>query len=149
MEEESGKAGLKLNIQQTKIIASSPIISWQIETEKAEAVTDFLFLGFKITGDGDCSHETRRQLLLGRKAITNRDSVLKSRDLTLPTEVHIVKAVVLPAATCSCETWTIKEGGAPKNWCLRTVVLEKTPESSLDSKEIKSVNLKGKQPWTH
>ena len=102
-------------------------------------------------------HEIRRQLLLGRKAMTNLDSVLKSKDITLLTEVHIVKkkkkvhivkAMVFPVATYSCETWTIKkEGRAPKNWCLRTVVLEKTPESSLDSKEIKSVNLKGNQPW--
>ena len=96
VKEESEKAGLKLNIQKTKIMASSSITLWQIEGKKAEAVTDFIFLGFKISVDGDCSHEIKRQLLLGRKPMTNLDSVLKSRDITLPTKVCIVKAMVFP-----------------------------------------------------
>ena len=104
VKEESEKAGLKLNIKKTKVMASSPIIAWQIEEEIVELVTDFLFLGFKITADVDCSHENRRQLLLGRKAITNLDSTLKSRDITLRTKVHIVKAMVFPVVTYSCES---------------------------------------------
>ena len=105
-----------LNIKKTKIMASGPNTAWQIEGAKVEVVTDFLFLDFKITADGDCRHEIRRQLLLGRKAMTKLDSVLKSRDITLPTKVWIVKAMVFPVATYSCETWTIKkEGRAPKN----------------------------------
>ena len=102
------KIGLKLNIHKTKIMASGPIISWQIEGEKVEAVTDFLFLGSKITADGDCSHEIRRRLLLGRKAMTNLDNVLKSRDVTLPTKVQTVKAMVFPVVMYSCESWTVK-----------------------------------------
>ena len=104
VKEESEKAGLKLNIKKTKIMASSPIIAWQIEEENVEVVTDSLFLGSKITADVDCSHENRRQLLLGRKDITNLDSTLKSRDITLPTQVHIVKAVVFPVVTYGCES---------------------------------------------
>ena len=104
VKEESEKAGLKLNIQKTKIMASGPISSWQIEGEKVEAVTDFIFLGSKITVDGDCSHEIKRCLLLGRKAMTNLDSVLKSRDITLPTKVHIVKVMVFPIAMYGCES---------------------------------------------
>ena len=99
VKEESEKSSLKLNIEKTKIMASSPITSWQIEGEKVEVLTDFLFLGSKITVDGDCSHEIRRRLLLGRKAMTNLDSVLKSRDITLSTKVHIVKAMVFPMVT--------------------------------------------------
>ena len=95
-EEESEKVGLKLNIQKTKIMASSPITSWEIDGETVEAVSDFIFLGSKITADGDCSHETKRRLLLGRKVMTNLDSILKSRDITLPTKVHLVKAMVFP-----------------------------------------------------
>ena len=112
-----------------------------------EVVTDFLFLGSKITADGDCSHEIRRHLLLGRKAMTNLDSVLKSRDVTLLTNVHIVKIQVygLPSSYIRCWELDCKEGRAPKNWYLQTVVLEKTPESPLDSK-IKPINLKGNQP---
>ena len=101
---ESEKVGLKLNIQKMKIMASGPITSWQIEGEKVEVVTDFLFLDSKITVDGDCSHEIRRQLLLGRKAMTNIDSVLKSRDITLPTKVHVVKTMVFPVVMYSCES---------------------------------------------
>ena len=109
VKEESEKAGLKLNIQKTKIMASSPITSWQIEEEKVEAVTDFIFLGSKITANNDCSHEIKRRLLLGRKAMTNLDSVLKNRDITLPTKVHLVKAMVFPVVGYRCESWTIKK----------------------------------------
>ena len=106
---DSEKAGLKLNIQKTKIIVSSPITSWQIEGKKMETVTDFIFFGFKITADGDCSHEIKRCLLLGRKAMTNLDSVLKSRDITLPIKVRLVKAMVFPVVMYGCEIWTIKK----------------------------------------
>ena len=106
---ESERAGLKLNIKKTKIMASGAITSWQMEGEKVEVVTDFLFLVFKITVDGDCSHEIRRCLLLHRKAMTNLDSVLKSRDVTLATKVHIVKAMVFPVVMNGCESWTIKK----------------------------------------
>ena len=109
VKEKSEKAGLKLNIQKTKIMASGPITVWQIEGEKVETVTDFIFLGFKITVDGDCSHEIKRHLLLGRKTMTNLDSVLKSRNITLPTKVHIVKAMVFPVVMCGCESWTLKK----------------------------------------
>ena len=109
MKEESKKAGLKLNIQKTKIMASGPITSWQIDGETMETVRDFLFLGFKITADGECSHEIKRLLVLGRKAMTNLDSILKSRDITLPTKVHLVKAVVFPVVMYGCESWTIKK----------------------------------------
>ena len=109
VKEESEKAGLKLTIKKTKILASSPITSWQIDGEKVEAVTDFLFLGSKITADGDCSHEIKRCLLFGRKVMTNLDSILKSRDFTLPTKVHIVKAMVFPVVVYGCEGWTIKK----------------------------------------
>ena len=103
MKEESEKVGLKLNIQKTKITASSPITSWQIDGETMETVTDFLFLGSKITADGDCSHEIKRHLLLGKKVITNLDSILKSRDITLPTKAHLVKAMVFPVVMYGCE----------------------------------------------
>ena len=105
VKEESEKVGLKLNIQKTKIMASGPITSWQI----VETVSDFIFLGSKITADGDCSHEIKRRLLLGRKAMTNLDSILKNRDITLPTKVHLVKAMVLPVVIYGCESWTIKK----------------------------------------
>ena len=106
---ESEKVGLKLNIQKTKIMASGPITSWQIDGETMETVTDFIFLCSKITADGDCSHEIKRHLLLGRKVMTNLDSILKSRDITLPTKVCLVKALVLPAVMYGCESWTIKK----------------------------------------
>ena len=109
MKGESEKAGLKLNIQKAKVMTSGPITSWQIDGGKLETVTDFIFLGSKITGDGDCSHEFIRHLLLGRKAMTNLDSVLKSRDITLPTKVHIIKAIIFPVVMCGCESWTIKK----------------------------------------
>ena len=109
MKEESEKAGLKLNILKTKIMASSPIISWQIEEEKVEALTCFVFVDSKITAVGDCSHEIKRHLLLGRKAMTKLESVLKSTDITLSTKVHIVKAMFFPIVMCRCESWTIKK----------------------------------------
>ena len=109
VKEESGKAGLKLNIQKTKITASSPITSWQIDGESIETVTDFIFLDSKITADGDCSHEIKRNLFLGRKAMTNLDSILKRRNITLPTKVHIVKAMVFSRVRYGCESWTIKK----------------------------------------
>ena len=109
VKEESEKAGLKLNIQKAKIMASCPITSWQIEGEKVETVTNFIFLGSKITVDGDCSHEIKRCLLLGRKGITNLDSILKTRDNIFLTKVHIVKAMVFPAVMYRCESWTIKK----------------------------------------
>ena len=109
MKKESEKVGLKLNFQKTKIIASSPIISWQIDGEIIETVTDFIFLGFKITADGDCSHEISRRLLIGRKVMTNLDSILKSRDVTLPMKVHLVRAMVFPVVMYGCESCTIKK----------------------------------------
>ena len=109
VKEEGLKAGLKLNIQKTKIMASGPITSWQIDGETMEMVTGFIFLGSKITADGDCSHEIKRRLLLGRKAMTSLDSILKSRDITLQTKVHIVKAIIFPVVMYGCESWTIKK----------------------------------------
>ena len=109
MKEESEKAGLKLNIQKTKIMIFGPITSWQIEGEKVEAVTDFIILGSKITADGDCSQKIKRHLLLGRKALTNLDSVFKRRDSTLSMKVHIVKATVFPVVMYGCKSWTIKK----------------------------------------
>ena len=106
MKEESEKAGLKLNIQETKIMASSPITSWEID---GETVSDFIFLGSKITADGECSHEIKRHLLLGRKVMTNLDSILKSRDITLPTKVRLVKAMVFPIVMYGCESWSVKK----------------------------------------
>ena len=107
VKEESEKVGLKLNIQKTKIMASGPITSWQIDGETVERVTDFMFLGYKITADGDCSHEIKRCLLLGRKVMTNLDSILKSRDITLLTKVHLVKTMVFPVVMYGCRSWTI------------------------------------------
>ena len=109
VKEESEKAGLKLNIQKTKILASSPITSWQIDGETMETVTDFIFLDSKITADGDCSQEIKRHLLLGRRAMTHLDSILKSRDITLPTKVRLAKAMVFPVVMHRCESWTTKK----------------------------------------
>ena len=109
VKEENEKARLKLSIQKTKIVASGPVTSWQIKGEKAEAVTDFIFLGSKITADGDCSHEINRRLLLGRKVMTNLNSIFQSRDTTLPTKVRLVKAIVFPVVMYGCESWTIKK----------------------------------------
>ena len=109
VKEESEKVGLKPNILKTKIMASGTITSWQIDGETVETVSDFIFLASKITADGDCSHEIKRRLLLRKKAMTNLDSILKSRDITLPTKVHLVKAMVFPAVMYGCESWTIKK----------------------------------------
>ena len=109
VKEETEQVGLKLNIQKTKIMASGPITSWQIDGETMEIVTDFMFWGSKVTSDGDCSHEIKRHLLLGRKAMTNLNSMLKSRDITLPTKVHLVKALVFPVVMYGCESWTTKK----------------------------------------
>ena len=109
VKEEREKVGLKLNIQKTKIMASGPITSWQIDGETMETLTGFIFLGSKITAEGDCSYEIKRCLLLGRKVMTNLDSILKSRDITLPTKVHLVKAVVFPVVMYGCESWTVKK----------------------------------------
>ena len=109
VKEENEKVGLKLNIQKTKIMASGPITSWQIDRETVDTVAGFIFLGFKITADGDCSHEIKRRLLLGKKVMTNLDSILKSRDITLSTKVRLVKAMVFPVVMYGCESWTIKK----------------------------------------
>ena len=109
VKEESEKVGLKLNIQKTKIMASGPITSWEIDGETVETVTDFIFWGSKITADGDCSHEIKRHLLLGRKVMTNLDSIFKSRDITLQTKVRLVKAMVFPVVMYGCESWTVKK----------------------------------------
>ena len=127
MKEENEKVGLKLNIQKTKIMASGPITSWQTGGETVEAVVDFVFLGSKIIADGDCSHEIKRSLLLGRKAMTNLDSILKSRDITLPVKVHLVKAMVFSVFMYGCESWTIKKAehqriDAFELWCWRRLL---------------------------
>ena len=127
VKEDSEKAGLKLNIQKMKIMASSPITSWQIDGETMETVTDIIFLGSKITADGDCSHEIKRCLLLGRRAMSNLDSILKSRDITLLTKVCIVKAMIFPVIMYGCENWTIKKGehqriDAFELWCWRRLL---------------------------
>ena len=109
VKEESEKVGLRFNIQKTKIMASGPITSWEIDGETVETVDDFIFLGSKITADGDCSHEIKRRLLLGRKVMTNLDSMLKSRAITLPTKVHLVKAMIFPVVMYGCECWTVKK----------------------------------------
>ena len=109
VKEESEKVGLKLNIQKSKIMASSPITSWEIDGETVETVSDFILGGSEITADGDCSHEIKRHLLLGKKVMTNLDSILKSRDSTLPTKIHLVKAMVFPVVMCGCESWTVKK----------------------------------------
>ena len=148
VKEESEEAGLKLNIQKTKIMASGPITSWQTDGETVETVSDFIFLGSKITADGDCSHEIKRCLLFGRKVMTNLDSMLKSRDITLPTKVHVVKATVFPVVMYGCEIWTIKKAerqriDAFELWCWRRLC--SVGETPLDCKESKPVNLQGKQ----
>ena len=142
--EESEKVGLKLNIQKTRIMASSPITSQQIDGETMETVTDFIFLGFKITADGDCSHEMKKCLLLGRKAITNLDNIVKGRDITFPTNIQLVKAIFFLIVMCGCESWTIKKAehqriDAFELWYWRRLL------SLLDCKEIQPVNSKGNQ----
>ena len=147
VKEESEKVGLKLNIQKTKIMASCPITSWQIDGEIVETVADFIFLGPQITAYGDCSHEIKRCLLLGRKVMTNLDSILKSRDITLPTKVLLVKATVFPVVMYGCESWTIKKAECQRIDAFELWLLEKTLESPLDCKEIQPVHSKGDQSW--
>ena len=156
VKEESEKIGLKLNTQKTKIMASGSITSWQIDGETMETVTDFIFLGFKITVDGDCSHEIKRHLLLGRKAVINLDSIFKIIDITLPTKVCLVKAMVFPVVTYGCESWTIKKAesrriDAYELWCWRrllrvpwtarrsnqSILKEISPEYSLEGLMLK------------
>ena len=156
VKEESEKVGLKLNIEKTKIMASSPITSWEIDGETMEIVTDFIFLGSKITADGDCSHEIKRCLLLGRNIMTNLDSILKGRDITLPTEICLVKAIVFPVVMYGCESWTIKKAerqriDAFEPWCWRrllrvpwtarrsnqSILKEISPECSLEGLMLK------------
>ena len=156
VKEESEKVGLKLNIQKTKIMASGPITSWQIGGETVETVADFILGGSKITADGDCSHEIKRRLLLGRKPMTKLDSIVKSRDITLPTKVHLVKAMVFPVVMHGCESWTIKKAehrrtDASELWCWRrllrvpwtakrsnqSILKEISPEYSLEGLMLK------------
>ena len=145
VKEESEKADLKLNIQKTKIMGSSPIISWQIDTETMETVTDFIFLGSKITADGDCSHEIKRCLLLGRKSMTNLDSILKSRDITLPTKVCLVKAMVFPMVMYGCESWTINKAeprriDAFELWCWRRLLRVPWPARRSNQSILKEIS---------
>ena len=144
VKEESETVGLKLNIQKTKIMASGPITSWEID---AKTVADFIIWGSKITADGDCSHEIKRCSLLGRKVMTNLDSILKSRDITLSTKVHLVKAMVFPVVRYGCESWTIKKAEHQRIdsfelWCWRRLL-----ESPWDCKEIQPVHPKGDHSW--
>ena len=140
MKEESEKVGLKLHTQKMKIMASGPIISWQTNGETLKTVADFIFWGSKITADGDCSHEIKRHLFLGRKVMTNLDSILKSRDITLPTKVHLVKAMVFPVVMYGCEGWTVK-----KAECRRIDAFELWCWRRLDCKKIQPVNPKADQ----
>ena len=128
-------------------MASGPMTSWQINGETMETVRDFIFLGSKITAYGDCSHEIKRCILLGRKAMAKLDSILKSRDITLPTKVRLVKAMVFPVVMYGCESWDCEESWVPQNWCFWTVVLEKTLVSPLDCKEIQPVHPEGDHSW--
>ena len=147
LKEESEKVGFKLNIQKTKIMASGPITSWQIEGETVEKVTDFICWGSKITADCDCSLEIKRHLLLRREAMTSLDSVLESRDITLPTKVHLVKAMIFPVVMYGCVSWTVKKAECRRIDAFELVVLEKTLESPLDCKEIQPVHSEGDEPW--
>ena len=158
--EESEKPGLELNIQKTKIMASGPITSWQMEGGRMEAVTDFLFLGSKIIVDGDCSHEINRRLFLVRKSYDKPRQHIKKQQkkktqnkkpnqkqrLHFADKLYIVKAMVFPGVMYGCESWAMKEGWTPKNWCFQTVVLKKTLSSPFDCKESKPANPKGNQP---
>ena len=145
VKEESEKAGLKLNIQKTKIMASGPITSWQMDGETMETVTDFIFLGSKITADGDCSHEIKRLLLLGKKAMTNLDSILKSKDITLLTKIHLVKAMVSPVVMYGCESWTTKKAecqriDAFELWCWRRLLRFPWTEMKSDQSILKEIS---------
>ena len=146
VKEESKKVGLKLNIQKTKIVASSPITSWQIDGEAVETVADFILGGSKITADGDCSHEIKRRLLLGRKVMTNLDSILKSRDITLTTKVCLVKAMVFPVVMYGCESWTIKKAecqriNAFELWCWRRLLRVPWTARSSNQSILKEISL--------
>ena len=147
VKEESEKVGLKLNIQKMKIMGSGPITSQEIDGETVETVTDFIFLGSKTTTDGDYSHEIKRHLLLGRKVMTNLDSIQKSRDITLPAKVCLVKAMVFPVVTYRCESWTVKKAECQRIDAFELWCWEKTLESPLDCKEIQPVHSEGDQPW--
>ena len=147
VKEESEKVGLKINSQKTKIIASCPITSWEIDGETVETVSDFIFSGSRIIADDDCSHGLKRGLLLGRKFMTNLNNILKSRDTTLSTKVHLVWAMVFPVVMYGCESWTVKKAEHQKIWCFWTEVLEKTLESPLDCKEVQPIHSKGDQSW--
>ena len=145
VKEESEKVGLKLNIQKTKIMASSPITSWQIDEETMETVADLILGGSKITADGDCSHEIKRRLLLGRKVMTNLDSILKSRDITLPTKVRLVKAMVFPVVMYGCESWTVKKAerrriDAFKLWCWRRLLRVPWPARRSNQSILKEIS---------
>ena len=146
VKKESEKAVLKINIQKTKIMASRPLTSWQVKVGKLETVTDYLFLGSKITTDGNCSHEIKRLMLLGRKIMTNLDGKWKRREVPFLTKVHIVKSMVFPVVKCRCESWTIKKA---KHWIIDAFQLWwwRNLESPLDYKELKPVIPKGNQPW--
>ena len=144
VKEESKKPGLKLNIQKTKIMASGPITPWQIDGETMETVTEFIFLGSKITAYGDCIYEIKRCLLLGRKAMTNLDTILKTRDITLPTKVNLVKAMVLAVIMYGCESWTTKKAECQRIDAFE-VVLNKILESPLNCKEIQPIHPEGSQ----
>ena len=147
VKEESEKVGLKLNIQKTKIMASGPITSWEIVGETVETVSDFTLGGTRITADGDCSHEIKRCLLLGRKVMTNLHSILKSRDITLPTKIRLVKAMVFPVVMCGCGSWIIKKAEHQRIDVFELWCWKKTLESPLDCKEILPVHSEGDQPW--
>ena len=145
VKEESEKVGLKLNIQKTKIMASSPIIPWQIDWETMKTMRDFIFFGSKITADGDCSHEIKRHLLLGRKAMINLDSVLKSRDITLPTKVHLIKAMVFPVVMYGCKNWTMKKAECRRTdafelWCWRRLLRVPWTARRSNQSNLKKIN---------
>ena len=145
VKEESEKFGLKLNIQNTKIVVSGSITSWQIDGETVETVANFIFLGSEITADGDCSHEIKRRLLLGRKIMTNLDSILKSRDITLPTKVRLVKAMVFPVVMCRGESWTVKKAERPRIhafelWCWRGLLRVPWPARTSNQSILKEIS---------
>ena len=146
VKEESEKVCLKVNIQKTKIMASGPITSWEIDGETVETVSDFIFLGSKITADSDCSHEIKRHLLLGREVMTNLGSILKSRDITLPTKVHLVKAMVFPVVMYGCESWTVKKAECQKIdafelWCWRRLLRVSWPARRSNQSFLKEISL--------
>ena len=145
VKEESEKVGLKFNLQKMKIMASGPTTSWEIDGETVETVSDFIFMSSKITTDGDCSHEIKRRLLLGRKVITNLDSILKSRDITLPTKVHLIKGMVFPVVMYGCESWTVKKAecrriDAFELWCWRRLLIVPWTARRSNQSVLKEIN---------